>query len=174
MSNRTTIIDGVSKRYARALAELKIDPAAVREAAVLAEENAELTEAMTNPSIGLTEKYRAVDRLFSKDISAFIKVLCKNDDFHRLPEIAEAYRRNELKTKNIAEVRFEYAVEPNEEQLQKIKSALIKKFGLSDVVLKLDENRDLIGGYRMTIGDKVYDKSAAGAYERMRAAFTRR
>ncbi|HIW57084.1 MAG TPA: ATP synthase F1 subunit delta [Firmicutes bacterium] len=174
MSNKTTIIDGVSKRYAVALAELKIDPAAVMEAAALAEKSAELTESMTNPSISLSEKYRAIDRIFSEDISAFIKVLCKNDDFHRLSEIAEACRRNELKTKNIAEVRFEYAVRPSDEQLKKIKSALIKKFDLSDVVLNLNENENLIGGYRMTIGDKVYDKSAAGAYERMRAAFTRR
>lgn len=51
---------------------------------------------------------------------------------------------------------------------------LVKKYGVKSVELSLVENRDLIGGFRLYVNDKVYDKSVLGALDRMRRTLLRR
>ena len=48
------------------------------------------------------------------------------------------------------------------------------RVGMGYDVHKLVENRDLIGGFRLYVNDKVYDKSVLGALDRMRRTLLRR
>ena len=56
----------------------------------------------------------------------------------------------------------------DEETAEKFRKMLCKKYGANDAALEIIEDKSLIVGYRLVVGDTEYDKSAAGVVKALR------
>lgn len=151
--------------YAKVLYSLQVKEEHKQEAEDIVNNNKELIQALANPIIGYNEKEAVIDALFEKDITAFLKVLVKNNCIEIVTDIFMEYEKLVLRGKNIISAVLTYASKPNDIELEQIKEMICQKFNKADVILELIEDTSLIGGYVLTIGDTEYDKSIKGTLQ---------
>ena len=171
--SRAKIITKEALNYAEALYQISSDIKNVMEFTALLSVD-ELRQALANPTISLKEKYAVIDRIFDGGFGKFMKTVCKNGDYSVLSLIEESYKQVWNRHNSVLEASLEYAEPVSEKSVSSIKAMLVKKYGVKSVELSLVENRDLIGGFRLYVNDKVYDKSVLGALDRMRRTLLRR
>ncbi|QHQ63079.1 ATP synthase F1 subunit delta [Anaerocolumna sedimenticola] len=160
--------------YAKVLFSLGLKEEAVQQVKQIFLRNHELIEALDNPIIKEKEKEAVIDRIFENDIRSFLKVLCKNQCISILDKILEAYETLVLDSKNIITAKLSYVTRPDEAELGQIKDMLCDKYGKTGVILDLEEDDSLIGGYVLTVGDMEFDKSVRGTISEMKKALIRR
>lgn len=146
----------------RALFELSPKEEDVKTAEALFDSCEELKEVLASPAVEFAEKEKVIDRLFPDGLRSFLKVMCSFGHMERITEIFEAYEEELLKSKNILKADFYCVSRPDEAQIDKIKETLKKKYGVSDVLLDITEDEELIGGYRLEVEGVEYDKSFQG------------
>ena len=76
--------------------------------------------------------------------------------------IFDAYDEEVLKSKNILKAELYCVCPPEKAQTDKIKETLKKKYGVSDVLLEVNTDEALMGGYRLEVNGVEYDKSVQG------------
>ena len=125
-------------------------------------------------SWGITkkEKENVVDKLFSDDLKSFLKIVCDNDDIDCFDEAVEYYNELKRKTDKIIKAEFDYVTMPKDEQLERIKQYLMKQYQADKVELTLKEEKDLIGGFVLKVGDHVYDNSLSGKMRKLQQKLT--
>ncbi len=125
-------------------------------------------------SWGITkkEKENVVDKLFSDDLKSFLKIVCDNDDIDCFDEAVEYYDELKRKTDKIIKAEFDYVTMPKDEQLERIKQYLMKQYQADEVDLTLKEDKDLIGGFMLKVGDHVYDNSLSGKMRKLQQKLT--
>ena len=125
-------------------------------------------------SWGITkkEKENVVDKLFSDDLKSFLKIVCDNDDIDCFDEAVEYYDELKRKTDKIIKAEFDYVTMPKDEQLERIKQYLMKQYQADKVELTLKEEKDLIGGFVLKVGDHVYDNSLSGKMRKLQQKLT--
>ena len=125
-------------------------------------------------SWGITkkEKENVVDKLFSDDLKSFLKIVCDNDDIDCFDEAVEYYDELKRKTDKIIKAEFNYVTMPKDEQLERIKQYLMKQYQADEVDLTLKEDKDLIGGFMLKVGDHVYDNSLSGKMRKLQQKLT--
>jgi ATP synthase, F1 delta subunit len=160
--------------YAKVLYSLELQEATIKNTKNLLASCGELVEALENPSVKQQEKEAVIEALFEKEIYGFLKVLCENNIIGKYAEIFNAYEDLILEQKNILKARLTYAIKPGEEELGLIKKMLCDKYEKTDVLLELEEDASLIGGYVLHIGNMEYDKSIKGALSEMQKTLIRR
>ena len=74
----------------------------------------------------------------------------------------DAYDDEVLKSKNILKAELYCVCPPEKAQTDKIKETLKKKYGVSDVLLEVNTDEALMGGYRLEVNGVEYDKSVQG------------
>lgn len=158
---------------ARVLSDTDIDKAEISRAKELFEDD-NLFDALNSPSVQKSEKYAVVDRLFSDKINTFIKVMIDYNHMHCMREIFEAYEEILLKRENILKATLYYVTKPDEQTVEKFADMLKKKFDAVNVVIELKEDKDLIGGYILQVGDTQYDKSVSGTIRALQSILIRR
>ena len=156
--------------YGQVLFELGIKKESLQKAQDMLHENEELLSALENPTITKKEKENVVEKLFSDDIKSFLKVVCDNDDIACFDEAVEYYDELKRKTDKIIKAEFDYVTMPKDEQLERIKQYLMKQYQADKVELTLKEEKDLIGGFVLKVGDHVYDNSLSKNVEKFGAA----
>lgn len=159
----------ISMTYGQVLFELGIKKESLQKAQDMLHENEELLSALENPTITKKEKENVVEKLFSDDIKSFLKVVCDNDDIVCFDEAVEYYDELKRKTDKIIKAEFNYVTMPKDEQLERIKQYLMKQYQADKVELTLKEEKDLIGGFVLKVGDHVYDNSLSGKMKKITA-----
>ena len=147
----------ISMTYGQVLFELEMKKESLQKAQDMLHENKELLRALENPMITKKEKENVVDKLFSDDLKSFLKIVCDNDDIDCFDEAVEYYDELKRKTDKIIKAEFDYVTMPKDEQLERIKQYLMKQYQADEVDLTLKEDKDLIGGFMLKVGDHVYD-----------------
>lgn len=147
--------------YAKALMELNISEESITRAKYLLE-NKVLLEALSNPTIKNKEKDAVIDSIFPNEVRGFLKVLCENNSIDFIYDIMDAYQNLKIENINQIKATLTYVTKPEEEQLQRIKEMICKKWNKAGVILELIEDVSLLGGFILTIGDIEYDKSIRG------------
>lgn len=160
--------------YAKVLFSLGLNEESIENAMQLLLNNCELIDALDNPIVKLTEKEAVIDDIFTYEIRNFIKVLCANQKIRLIDKIYEEYENLVFDSKNITKAQLTYVVKPNETELEQIKEMLCNKYEKAGVSLKLQEDASLIGGYVLTVGNTVYDKSIKGTLLELQMALARR
>ncbi|WMJ87278.1 ATP synthase F1 subunit delta [Anaerocolumna sp. MB42-C2] len=160
--------------YAKVLFSLGLKEETVQQTKQIFSESYELIDALDNPIIKEKDKEAVIERIFEKDIRGFLKVLCSNQCISILDKIFEAYETLVLDSKNIIAAKLSYVTRPNEAELEQIKDMLCDKYRKTGVILDLEEDTSLIGGYVLTVGDMEYDKSIRGTLSEMQKALVRR
>lgn len=148
--------------YAKVLLALHLPEEVISETKQLLNESDELLAALSNLSIKKQEKEAIIDRLFNKDIASFLKVLCKNHYIEKIEDIFKAYDELILESKNMMSATLSYVTKPSEAQIEGFKQMICKKYNKVDVLLQLKEEKSLIGGFILKVGDTEYDKSLKG------------
>ncbi len=153
--------------YAKVLYSLELQEETIKNTRNLLASCGELVEALENPAVKQPEKEAVIDALFEKEIYGFLKVLCENNIIGKYAEIFSAYEDIVLEQKSILKAKLTYAIKPEEEEITLIKKMLCEKYQKADVLLELEKDASLIGGYVLQIGNREFDKSIKGALSEM-------
>jgi len=89
----------------------------------------------------------------------FVRVLAQNDRLELLPEIRQQFEALKNEREGVVEAQVHSAFELDEAQLKDLVQRLEKKTGRK-VRARVSVDRELIGGVKIVLGDKVIDGSA--------------
>jgi len=89
----------------------------------------------------------------------FVRVLAQNDRLQLLPEIRTQFEALKNEREGVVEAEVQSAFELSDAQLADLVQRLEKKTGRK-VRTKVTVDRELIGGVKVVLGDKVIDGSA--------------
>ena len=139
-------------------------------------ENPDLRNLMSSPVISGEKKQAVFDRLFPgyHEISkAFIRIVTDKGREEALPEIAVAYLNLYREEREISVLKITSAAPLSEVAVEKIKAKLTVK-GLihNNVELHREIDPELIGGFIVEVGDRLYDASAKTQLETLRKGFS--
>ena len=95
----------------------------------------------------------------SGEAENFVRVLARNDRLSLLPEIREQFEVLKNEREGVIEAEVQSAFELDEAQLKDLVQRLEKKTGRT-VRPHVSVDRELIGGVKIVLGDKVIDGSA--------------
>jgi F-type H+-transporting ATPase subunit delta len=99
----------------------------------------------------------------------FLRVLAHNDRLELLPEIREQFEVLKNEREGVVETTLQSAFELTDAQLKDIVTRLEKKTGRK-VRAHVSVDRELIGGVKIVLGDKVIDGSARAQLAALEAA----
>jgi F-type H+-transporting ATPase subunit delta len=152
----------MAKNFARALFELETSEDSVQKVKNIILDDKDLLSALSNPAVKRSEKHAVIDSVFEKDIRNFLKVLTDHDSMDLLKEIIDAYDELVLNNKNLIRATLTFVTKPDEDQIEKIREMVRRKYNKSGVLLELKEDSSLIGGFILAVGNTIYDKSIQG------------
>ncbi len=95
-----------------------------------------------------------------------VRVLADNQRLPLLPEISAQYEQLRAAAENRLEVQVTSAMPLDEQQQQRLRDSLAKRFG-RDIDLNVDIDAELLAGAVIRAGDQVIDGSARGRLERL-------
>lgn len=166
--------------YAKALVGVVMDGDASRADAVAAELDAvaetlaavpEFQRALTTPTVPVETKSEILDSVLDAlgiqpPTRRFLHVVQQHYRMEHMPDIAAAYR--ELVDRAAGRVRasIEVAGTLGEEQRRRIVDGLSEALGI-DVVASFDDRPELLAGFRVQVGSKVFDGSLVGQVDRL-------
>lgn len=159
--------------FAKALFKSNIPIEAVDNARTLLLDQA-LFRILKSPAIKRSEKHAVIDAIFHDKIKNYMKVLSDYESIPEFPEIYKIYQDEVLKSNLILHVFLTYVIRPEEKELLAIKEAICRKYNKKDVLFDMKENSSLIGGFILTVGDTVFDRSIQGSLNRLYKVLTRR
>ena len=186
-SSRETVFDVDVEKLARVYAQAALDAAGAKEDEVLEELQATVTEVLDNhPAleevfgsalVSQDEKIGMIDRVFGSSVSAttlsFLKVLTKHDRLGVLRQVVRVAGQLWERRSNRVPVLVELALDLDDSLHKEIVNSLRDKLGIEPVVTT-KINPDLIAGFVVRVGDKVYDASTRTSLERSRQAMISR
>lgn len=163
-----------SINYAKALYGLSVPKEQVEETEEIFKKVPEVGRFLDNPLVSLKEKEQVIGRIFPRQMQNFLKTACKYHKISGILDIIDAYGVYCREQKGILQAQLFYVTLPEEEQIQKIKAFLCREFSAGEVLLTLQENKSLIGGFILRAGDYEYDWSLRGRYRKLEQKLTRR
>ena len=107
----------------------------------------------------------------SGEVENFLRVLAQNDRLALLPQIREQFEILKNEREGVVEAEVQSAFELSDAQLKDIVQRLEKKTGRK-VRAHVSLDRELIGGVRIVLGDKVIDGSARAQLGALETALT--
>lgn len=148
--------------YAKVLYELFVSPKSIQEAERIVAETPQLLHTLESPVVPLSQKEKAIGRIFAKELRNFMCVLCRYGHMGLLPEIFQAYQEYYNEQNHILNAALYYVVPPSEKQLEGIRQFLKQEYSTEDVQLKLIEDKSLVGGFILRMKDQEFDYSLKG------------
>lgn len=160
----------VADNYAKVLMDLHAAEEDVEQMrALLADEN--VFEALSNPFVHRRSKHSVIEKLFPAAVCNFVKVMSDNGDIALAADMLQTYDQLALDRKNMVRATFTYVTKPDDAQVEKLKALICKRCGKDGVELTLVEDPTLVGGFILTVGDSVLDKSLKTAILKMQRHF---
>jgi F-type H+-transporting ATPase subunit delta len=105
----------------------------------------------------------------SGEVENFVRVLAENDRLALLPQIREQFEMLKNEREGVVEAEVQSAFELSDAQLKDIVQRLERKTGRK-VRARVSLDRELIGGVKILLGDKVIDGSARAQLAALEAA----
>ncbi len=186
---RETVFDVDVEKLARVYAQAVLDAAgdAGGQAAVMDELQALVSEVLdrfpdfeqilASELISQDEKLEMIDRVFGGSLSAtalsFLKVMGDHSRLGLLRQVVRSAQTVWAERNNRRNVRIELAQEAAPPLLEELINKLQQSLGAEPVVTTV-VNPDLIAGFVVRVGDRVYDASTRTSFERARSAMVAR
>ena len=159
----------VARPYAEAAFKLADEAAALAKwsemLAALAQvaQNERVRTAIADPNLSDAKVAGVFISILSGKLSGeaenFVRVLARNDRLSLLPEIRQQFEVLKNEREGVIEAEVQSAFELNEAQLKDLVERLEKRTGRK-VRPHVSVDRELIGGVKIVLGDKVIDGSA--------------
>jgi F-type H+-transporting ATPase subunit delta len=129
---------------------------------------------LRHPSVNPAEKKKLVISIFGggkvHDVTLrLLELLTDRRRLELLPYIEREYERLWNEKQNIVTGTLTYAERPDDKTLRDIKEKLQKQLGKT-IELKEREDKSLIGGYVLQLGDQVIDGSLKGRLQQIEKA----
>ncbi|MEE9602995.1 MAG: ATP synthase F1 subunit delta [Thermoguttaceae bacterium] len=186
---RETVFDVDVEKLARVYAQAVLDAASDvdGQAAVMDELQALVSEVLdrfpdfeqilASELISQDEKLEMIDRVFGGSLSAtalsFLKVMGDHGRLGFLRQVVRSAQTVWAERNNRRNVRIELAQQAAPPLLQELVNKLQQSLGAEPVVTTV-VNPDLIAGFVVRVGDRVYDASTRTSFERARSAMVAR
>ena len=153
--------------YAHKLRKKKLSQYVVEEAEHLLEADPKLFETLSDPAVPPSKKYALIESRFHSQIRDFMSKLCLNGDMALFPEIARTYCEIPLDHDDPFQVTIFYVTPPTDEQFERIQQFVYYKFNRRDTVFELQEDKSLVGGFRLLAGNHEDDWSLKGRLDQL-------
>jgi F-type H+-transporting ATPase subunit delta len=172
----------VATRYAKSLLQLANEKGQLEKVYAdmqlvksVCEENREFTNFLNSPIIKTDKKVSVIKEVLSGKVSeitsGFLTVLTHKRRESYMNEIAKAFISQYKQYKNILTAVITSAVGIDKTVKAKVLE-LVKQTTTGEVELVEKVNKDLIGGFVLTIGDKQVDASVSRKLNELRKAFS--
>jgi F-type H+-transporting ATPase subunit delta len=186
--SQDTVFDVDAERLARVYAEAGLDAAGgIAEQESLVEElesvadvlkqDRRLAQIIASELISKDEKIAMLDRLFGAKLSTatlnLLKVMARHKRLGLIRDAAKVARKMWFDRSGRVPVQLETANELDAVLEQEILTAFARVLG-SDPIVTQWVNPDLIGGFVLRVGDRVYDGSVRTRLEHMRQGMVNR
>jgi F-type H+-transporting ATPase subunit delta len=173
----------VAGRYAKSIIDLAVEQGKletiVSDMQVLnnAAKNRDLYLMLKSPIINADKKESIMTEIFGKGFDqmtmAFIKICITKGREDILPEIATEFLAEHKRMQGITTVKITTATPLSVEALEEIKAKLTGSATTAKIVdIETAVNPDLIGGYVVEYGDKLYDASVAAKLAELKKQFS--
>ena len=126
--------------YARSALELDSSALDFGEVEDLINANPELFDMLCDPSVTAETKHDAIDKVLQESVKDFLRLF-----------IAE--------TEKALRCELIYCTPPDDAQIEAIKAKLMRLYDKPEVDIKMIEDKSLIGGFLLRVGDIEYDYS---------------
>lgn len=174
MSDKT-----LAKRYARALLDVAVDANKVRviETQVIAvadtyRTSKELRALLAHPKVRQSEKVSMLRAVFEsrieKELMEFVLVVLRKRRIEFLPEIAEVYDQLADEFEGLVRVEVASFAPLSPEERKRLLDALSRLTGGKQIALTEHEDKALLGGVTVRIGDVLVDGSVSGKLKRLK------
>jgi F-type H+-transporting ATPase subunit delta len=168
---------GPARRYAEAIFELasrdgKVDEWG-RELGLARElaENRELARSLDSPAVGWAQRREATERLLAKHVSRavlnLVLLLVQRGRFSLVPAVAAEYDELVRRSRGIVGVTVTTPAPLSLAELAALRPR-IEALAAARVEIATQTDPSLIGGLRVTIGDRQIDASVVGRLARLR------
>ncbi len=161
-------------KYIRVLWSLKLPVAVLEEADSIFHTEPKLFSVLQDPTVYKEQKHKIIDRIFSKDIKSFLKLVCDYSDMFAFKEIVEGYKAFVEKQNRSIQAVLHYVTPPTESQQEGFKNFIKNHFQGKEVVLDLVSDPDLIGGFVLQVDGMEYDRSLRKRFNELQKTLIRR
>lgn len=137
--------------------------------------NAEVAAVVNDPKLGAAQVYDLVRGLIRSPLPMaaenFLKLVVDNGRLAALPEVARQFRAMKNAAEGRADCLIESALPLTDEQVHDLLWGLSRKMGLK-LIPEVKVDPALIGGVRVSVGDRVLDDTIKARLAQMHAALT--
>lgn len=177
-------MDSLELRYARALLSIALDEKNVLAYKVAMNQlndyflqNEEIGEYLKSYFVLEEDKYEIIDKISSqfnlKNLSSFIKLLVKKHRFNNFKYIEYEFNKLANEELNIHSGIVYSTIPLSKEEIALIEEAISQKEKQKvELINKIDKK--LIGGVKVTLGDRVYDGSVKNKLEILKSELSER
>ena len=131
----------------------------------------ELPKMLQSPIVSKDAKHRLIEDIFPEEIRNFLKVVSDHQEMDLMDDIFVAYKKTYDENHGILCAEMSYVMEPDAKQVEQMKAYLANKYGKQTVELSMVEDKSLIGGFVLRVGDKE-DYSMKGRLDRLEKRLT--
>lgn len=135
-----------------------------------------LKELAIDPSLSSDQIYELIrgmlDKAVPQEAENLLKLVIQNGRIEALPQITAQYRELLNHENKEADVTIETAFPLSDDQVADLIKAFDKKFPGIKLLPKVVVDKDLIGGVRVIVGDKVLDGTVKARLAEMQSALT--
>ena len=176
------MVQRIAYRYAKALIDLGVDQKNLdvlhKDMGVIKEalKNKDLRLLVKSPIIKPSKKISIFKEIFGGNVDkvtmAYLEIVTKKGREVILPELTSAFDQQYKKLQKVTAVKLTTASPITEQALAEIKKNLLAS-DVTDKEVDIDTavNPDLIGGFVLQMGDKLYDASVAHQLEQVKKKF---
>jgi len=130
---------------------------------------------LSSPQLSDTRRFELISWLYKKPlpgpVGELVKLIIENGRLAALPEVASQFRQQLNASQGVADCIIESAFAMSADDLASLLTALSHKFPF-DLKPEVRINPQLIGGVRVTVGDRVLDSSVRARLDAMQARLT--
>lgn len=173
----------VSARYAKALVDLSVERNQLEkvyediQGFINIAKNREFRNMLQSPIVKSDKKQSIFNAIFEGKVEAttkaFFDIIIKKGRESELSDIAASFVEQYKQIKHISTVTLTTAMPASEKMIAAIKAKL-EASGIDDNVdLQTEVDADLIGGFVLKFGDKLYDASVANQLQQLKKEFSK-
>ena len=165
----------ISRRYARALFELQQEGVAIADdlaAAAAVAGQAEVVDVLEQPQVPAATKAAIIDKVckgLGKEAGRLVLMLCERGKAALLPEINALFTEMVRQASSQVEAEVVSATPLDAATQKRIAAALGKSVGRK-VVIKASQDKDILGGLVVRLGDRQIDYSLRTRLEGLKRA----
>ena len=130
--------------------------------------NEDLRTVLLNPAVEITEKNRVIQRVFPDSVCSFLTALTNEGSLGEIDSALAEYEKIKLEKNKTILAELTCAQQPDDELIEQIKKTVSEKYDAKSVKVDVKIDAEIIGGYILRVGDKLYDKSVKSAMKSLR------